>query len=851
MSSRSNNNNAGSNRANRHYVLGEQIGRGGFGTVHRGKAKGDSGFEKEVAIKVLNMNAMGTGELASRLRDEARVLSALRHRAIVGVEDLVQIDGQWAVVMELVEGADLAALIKLGPLPPRTVAEIACEVAFALQAAHSARAPDTGEPMYLVHRDIKPGNIRITPQGEIKVLDFGVARARFPQRETRTDSLSFGSWGYMAPERFDEIEGASSDIYALGAVIYEALSGARLRQLSVNPERHARSLTRALHQLPIDHVALLALLERMMAYAPDRRPTAGEVASELRGLLSTIPGHWVADWAGDALTRLTAVAPETVVSATPWWQHGPTQDAIATFVPQDDAPAPGATEEPTGMPWADRVTGGPLGMPVDPADVEEDWPDYTEGGGDLPIGMTLLDPPEREPFNRASPSPRPVAPAITPTARRFVGGLDDLPVVADELSDNDGYTVPVVHPDDTLPFADRANVDATGPMNPPGPPMEDDPTDTSRPPRVHWDEITDHVSMDEAAAALREGSSEDPEETGTATRILPPAEAAAAPDAQDVSEEPEEPEDGRMRLFAWLAVAGLALLLTGVGLMLTTNREGPIAADGVAVLPREDDPAPLGAFAEVAESPKTPSPAPAGDEQVDVAPEPPDEAPAPAADRTPLTPSPTSTPTSLADPRDPVPLEPREVQATATPPAATPPATEPPADSPAEDVAADLAPSPAVNEDDDGDAVTADAAEPDDDAAPPTPTVTAAAVATPPEPTPPEPAPPEPAPRSAPALSGTWQGQAFNRPLELTLNFAASGSLSGQARVRLGADDLRSPVRGSWSKTGDDRGAIEFTETEGARPATYRGTWSGRKASGEVIIGGKTRGTWQADFVAG
>ncbi len=277
----------------RRYELGEQIGAGGFGTVHRGRLFGEGGFSKEVAIKLLHADTQSHPEIASRLRDEARLLGLLNARSIVRVEDLIQIDGRWAVVMELVPGEDLGTLLKRGPVPPRVVAEIGVEVARALEAAWNG-AGDTG-PLRAVHRDVKPANIRITPTGEVRVLDFGVARACFSEREAQTRSLSFGSPGYIAPERYEGVDSHAADVFALGVVLLESLTAKKLGQLPPHPDRLAAMRDAALQR--VSDVVLRGLIGRMLAYEAAERPTAAEVARRLREHAPRLAAPWLADWA--------------------------------------------------------------------------------------------------------------------------------------------------------------------------------------------------------------------------------------------------------------------------------------------------------------------------------------------------------------------------------------------------------------------------------------------------------------------------------------------------------------------------------------------------------------------------
>ncbi len=279
----------------------EPLGEGGFGSVYLGRLIGQSGFTKTVAVKLLHDQDTDQPELEHRLRDEARLLARLRHRAIVHVDDLVQIDGRWAVVMEYVEGADLLALLGGGPIPPRAACGLVMEVAGALRAAHTAVDDETGRPMEIVHRDIKPANIRVTPGGTVKVLDFGVARARFDAREAETQSITFGSLGYMAPERLEGLDTPASDVYSLGSVLFECLSGQALGRLSIHPRRYREALELATDALELNP-ALTELLRSMLAYDRFSRPDAAECERALRDLQGALPGPWFQEWAEGAVS---------------------------------------------------------------------------------------------------------------------------------------------------------------------------------------------------------------------------------------------------------------------------------------------------------------------------------------------------------------------------------------------------------------------------------------------------------------------------------------------------------------------------------------------------------------------
>ena len=212
----------------RQYRVQGVIGHGGFGTVYRARLEGPEGFSKDVAVKLLRQ-ANPPRDVLQRFRDEARILGLIRDRAVVAVDPPVQLGGRWAVVMEFVDGVSLRHLIKeLGPIPPGPALSITAEVARALDKMWSLPGPDE-KPLQLMHRDLKPSNLQLTRAGEIKLLDFGIAKASFSARETHTTTSISGTAGYMAPERMAGEEGPTTDVFSLGVVLYEMVTGVRPR----------------------------------------------------------------------------------------------------------------------------------------------------------------------------------------------------------------------------------------------------------------------------------------------------------------------------------------------------------------------------------------------------------------------------------------------------------------------------------------------------------------------------------------------------------------------------------------------------------------------------------------------
>ncbi|MFK7931406.1 MAG: serine/threonine-protein kinase [Myxococcota bacterium] len=291
----------------RRYKILHVLGKGGFGTVYKAELQAAGGFAKEVALKVLNPELQGDEGVVMRLRDEARMLGLLRHRAIVQVDGLVKLDDRWTIVMEFVNGASLRDLLSLGPFPVSAALEVCEEVAAALDMAYAGEAAG-GKALGLLHRDIKPGNIQITDRGEVKLLDFGVAKADFGAREAETRSLIFGSLNYMAPERMDFEDTHKGDVYALACCLYEMLTGEQLAKASINPRKQRDRVQKAKVRILQMHndPDLAELVERSLDYEPDLRPDARHFERRARAIRRGYPEPWLRDWSETAVPRAQA-----------------------------------------------------------------------------------------------------------------------------------------------------------------------------------------------------------------------------------------------------------------------------------------------------------------------------------------------------------------------------------------------------------------------------------------------------------------------------------------------------------------------------------------------------------------
>lgn len=204
------------------YRLLEEIGRGGMGVVYRAR---DGHLGRDVAVKVLGASTASDGSLRKRFRQEARALSLLNHPSISTVFDFDSDDGLDFLVMELVEGQSLEERVRGGPLAEAEVADIGAQVAAALAAAHEQG---------VIHRDLKPGNVIVTPKGRVKLLDFGLAilcPGALASPDTRSideTNRLIGTLAYMSPEQLlgREVD-ERSDLFSLGVLLFEMATGRR------------------------------------------------------------------------------------------------------------------------------------------------------------------------------------------------------------------------------------------------------------------------------------------------------------------------------------------------------------------------------------------------------------------------------------------------------------------------------------------------------------------------------------------------------------------------------------------------------------------------------------------------
>src|SRR5947208_2959133 len=269
------------------YRILEQIGAGGMGVVYRAY---DERLERDVALKVLPPGALANENTRKRFRKEALALAKLNHPNIATIHEFDTQSGIDFLVMEYVDGATLTEKLNKGALPEREVLALGEPILKTLENAHEQG---------IVHRDLKPGNIMITAKGQVKLLDFGLAKLLRSSDTAATESITeidrvAGTLPYMAPEQLrGGVPDCRSDIYSAGAVLYEMATARR-----PFPQIHGPQLIDAiLHEAPPPPSTLGRVsqaLENIILKALDKEPgrryqSARELLIDLQRLLSPAP----------------------------------------------------------------------------------------------------------------------------------------------------------------------------------------------------------------------------------------------------------------------------------------------------------------------------------------------------------------------------------------------------------------------------------------------------------------------------------------------------------------------------------------------------------------------------------
>ncbi len=276
------------------YELLELIAVGGMAEVFKGRVVAAEGFEKLVAIKRILPDLAEDERFVKMLLTEARIHSALSHRNIVQIHDLgISEDGQYFIVLEYVEGYDLRMITRAarrrGEIIPEVLSlHIASELAQGLHFAHELKGDD-GQPLGLIHRDVTPSNVLISLAGEVKLSDFGLAKRRHDR--SVVGSLK-GNLSYMSPEQAMQSPlDRRTDIFSLGAVLFELLTGRRLREITDEVAGWSHVASGAVPSVrtlrPDLPPTIERLLDRALAADPKQRfPDASAFGNAIRQALT-------------------------------------------------------------------------------------------------------------------------------------------------------------------------------------------------------------------------------------------------------------------------------------------------------------------------------------------------------------------------------------------------------------------------------------------------------------------------------------------------------------------------------------------------------------------------------------
>jgi serine/threonine-protein kinase len=413
-----------------------------MGAIYVGKKIGPGGFEKEVVLKQLLPEFTSRPEFRDLFFREAKISATLDHQNIVRTFDLVNSNDRLFIVMEYVRGADLRTIAwrarRRKPLSAQAILHVAIEILNGLAYAHSRRSP-AGDPLGIIHRDLSPSNILCSGEGEVKLSDFGIAKA------VTYSSVFYrvrGKVGYMSPEmaRNQPID-ARSDLFSLGVSIYETLIGERIYtgDLNTPPDKiYAQKVPRLEAKCPGLPAGLQAVLDRALAIDRDARfpdaeafatalrqvaidhrllYSAPELAAELRAIMGPDSEHWLSDQRdpshmrrpGQAASARAGEEVDSVVEPGPASRSGDSSDIEDVATP----PARGTGSLPV---TNTRSSGRMMAVPARPSGQVTEVPARPSGQMATvparPSGQTAAANRTMEEVQVTPPPPSPLPPAV-------------------------------------------------------------------------------------------------------------------------------------------------------------------------------------------------------------------------------------------------------------------------------------------------------------------------------------------------------------------------------------------------------------------------------------------------------
>jgi TonB family protein len=341
------------------YTLLEKIAVGGMAEVWKARSRGVEGFQKTVAIKKILPHMTDNVDFVGMFIDEAKLAAQLNHPNIVHIYDLGKIGRDYYIAMEYVEGKDLRSLLNAAQdhklrMPPGLAALIAARLANALDYAHRKRDFDA-KAMGLVHRDVSPQNVLLTFEGDVKLCDFGIAKAVAKVGQTQTGALK-GKLQYMSPEQaWGRAVDARSDLFSLGSVLFEMLTAERLfpgdTEISIldsvrqGKVRHPRQVDPTVPQ------ELDEIVRKALAVDPDHRfQSAGEMLHQLEGYLARLSPSVGPTDVASFLERALSPVPPAALAPEAFLFESPAPTAAGGALPLSSAWSPPTPAEPSAAP---------------------------------------------------------------------------------------------------------------------------------------------------------------------------------------------------------------------------------------------------------------------------------------------------------------------------------------------------------------------------------------------------------------------------------------------------------------------------------------------------------------------
>jgi len=320
------------------YSIYDEIGSGGMASVHLGKLRSASGFTRLVAIKRMHAELAKSPEFVAMFFQEARLIGRIQHPNVVAALDCVAVDSSAILVMEYVHGVSLNQLMRK-PIaaPPAVSSAILVGAAIGLHAAHEA-VDEHGVNLGIVHRDVSPHNILVGVDGLARVLDFGIAKAAERVHHTRTGEVK-GKIGYMAPEQlFGESVSREADVYSLGVVMWELVTGRRLYANAGHGQMIMRIAATQIDSPRSVNPRISAEVEKVVMKALARAPqnryrTALEFAVAVERCMppasQRVVGEWIAGAARSELARRSELRAQIDLSI-PGRSPPPAEDSAVT-----------------------------------------------------------------------------------------------------------------------------------------------------------------------------------------------------------------------------------------------------------------------------------------------------------------------------------------------------------------------------------------------------------------------------------------------------------------------------------------------------------------------------------------